>query len=264
MIRASQLACARGPRTVLRGVSLALNAGEVMGVLGANGAGKTSLLATLTGELPPASGTLMFDDRALHTWTPAALARRRAVLPQSATLAFDLTVTTVVEMGAYPFPELTPHALDALVDRALDCADALGLRERRYAALSGGEQQRVHFARVLVQALAAREAGEYRAIFLDEPTASLDPLHQTLMLRGVWRLVREEGLAAFVVLHDVNLAATWCDRLLMLSAGEVTAQGAPADVLTPQNLQRVYGLPARVLPHPEAPERPLVVFQQEV
>src|SRR5690606_605454 len=106
-----------------------------------------------------------------------------------------------------------PAEVRALVDEALAIADVSGMAGRRYASLSGGEQQRVQFARVLVQLLAARKAGQYRALFLDEPTASLDPKHQIGLLQAVSRLARERGIAALVVLHDVNLAAAWCDRL---------------------------------------------------
>ncbi len=263
MLAADRLGCARGGRTVLSDVSLALPAGEVLGVLGANGAGKTSLLATLAGELRAAAGGVSLDGRPLHRWTSPALARRRAVLPQSPSLAFELGVRTVVEMGGYPFPELTPASLDALVERALALADVQGLIDRRYGTLSGGEQQRVQFARTLVQLLAGRADGEYRVLFLDEPTASLDPRHQIALLRAVSALAREAGVAVLVVLHDVNLAAAWCDRLLLLAQGREVAQGAPAGVLTPANLQAVYGLPARVMDHPEAPGQPLVLFSRE-
>ncbi|KAF0814215.1 Hemin import ATP-binding protein HmuV [Andreprevotia sp. IGB-42] len=260
MLAVHQLSCVRGKRTVLHGITLTLQAGEVLGVLGANGAGKSSLLATLAGELKAGSGEVRFEERALASWAPDALARRRAVLPQSPSLAFDLNVRVVVGMGAYPFPELTPGELDALVLRALALADATGLADRRYITLSGGEQQRVQFARVLVQILAARQAGEYRVLLLDEPTASLDPKHQLLLLQTVSSLVREEGIAALVVLHDVNLAARWCDRLLLLSHGQTVALGTPDEVLTAAHLEDVYGLPARVLAHPENAEHRLVMF----
>lgn len=263
MFAADRLDCARGARTVLSGVTLALQPGEVLGVLGANGAGKTSLLATLAGELPVAGGSAGLDAQLLAHWKPRALARRRAVLPQSPSLAFDLDVRTVVEMGGYPFPELAPRAIDALVARALALADAQVLAHRRYGTLSGGEQQRVQFARTLVQLLAGKAAGEYRALFLDEPTASLDPRHQIGLLQAVSVLARQEGVAVLAVLHDVNLAAAWCDRLLLLANFRPVALGTPAEVLTPAHLQTVYGLPARVMDHPETPGQPLVLFSRE-
>ena len=261
MLQAIDLDCARGQRVVLRGVSLDARPGEVLGVLGANGAGKSTLLATLAGELAPAGGEVRLDDHALARWRAAALARRRAVLPQSPALAFDLDVDEVVRMGAYPFAELAPAALATLAQRALELTDAWHLAGRRHGALSGGEQQRVQFARVVVQLLACRAAGEYRALLLDEPTASLDPRHQIALLRAVRSLAREHGVAALVVLHDVNLAAAWCDRILLLGEGRALGLDTPRRVLTEPHLHAVYGLAARVLDHPEQPGQPWVLFR---
>ncbi len=260
MLAAEDLHCSRGQRSVLSGISLRLLPGEVLGVLGANGAGKTTLLATLAGELAPAGGELVFDGRALSNWAAAELARRRAVLPQLPSLAFDLGVREVVAMGAYPFPELSPDALDALCGDALATADAQALADRRYASLSGGEQQRVQFARVLVQLFAARPAGQYRVLFLDEPTASLDPRHQLLLLGAVSTIAHRHRVAALVVLHDVNLAAAHCDRLLLLADGRQVALDRPVDALTEANLRTVYALDARVRDHPERTGQPLVLF----
>ena len=160
-----------------------------------------------------------------------APARWRArVLPQKPGLGFDLGVAEVVAMGAYPFPELPPAAVEALVDRTLALADATHLRARRYPELSGGEQQRVQFARVLTQCLAARAEGEARYLLLDEPTASLDPRHQGELLRVAVDLARDERVGVLVILHDMNLAARWCDRLLLLGGGRAIASGPPSQV----------------------------------
>lgn len=246
---------------MLSEVTVSLDPGVVLGVLGANGAGKSSLLATLSGEIAPAAGQVTFDGQPLSSWSAKALARRRAVLPQAPSLAFDLDVRVVVEMGAYAFPELPPREVESLVTRALRLADAEAFRDRRYGALSG-EQQRVQFARVLVQLLAGKASGEYRVLFLDEPTASLDPRHQMDLLATASSLARDEGLAVLVVLHDVNLAAAWCDRLLLLAGRRVVAHGTPTEVLTSTHLRQVYAVDARVMPHPAIAGQPLVVFSR--
>lgn len=270
MIVARNLCCSRGRRQVLSGIDLTLPAGEVLGVLGANGAGKSTLLGTLAGELAHDDAAIALDGRALRDWPVRELARHRAVLPQSPGLGFDLGVTEVVSMGGYPFPELDNPALDALIDRALELADVRHLAERPYQSLSGGEQQRVQFARTLVQVLACRTPDVdkdgsdprpgYRALMLDEPISSLDPRHQLLLLQTVRNLSRTDGLAVLVVLHDVNLAARWCDRLLLLADGHTAAFGPPADVLTPATLATVYGMKAAVMPSPVHAGVPLVVF----
>ncbi|WP_019559957.1 MULTISPECIES: heme ABC transporter ATP-binding protein [Caldimonas] len=257
---ARQMHLQRLGRSVLREVDVELQAAEVLGVLGANGAGKSSLLAALAGELIVQSGCVSLDGRPLDRWEPRALARRRAVLPQSPSLSFDLEVSTVVGMGGYPHPMLSPGALRACCERAMQEADVAALAGRRYLSLSGGEQQRVQFARCLVQVLAGRPDGEYRALLLDEPTASLDPRHQIALMHTVRRLARQEGLAVLLVLHDVNLAAQACDRLLLLSEGRVVAHGPVADVLRPAVLASVYGLSAQVIDHPQRAGCPLVVF----
>ncbi|WP_156970777.1 heme ABC transporter ATP-binding protein [Andreprevotia chitinilytica] len=260
MLVAEQLSCGRNGRAVLEGVSLQLLPGEVLGVLGANGAGKSTLLATLAGEIAPLAGQLHLAAKPLLHIAAETLARSRTVLPQSPSLSFDLGVREIVAAGAYPFPELSPRELETLLARTLALADATAFTARRYLALSGGEQQRVQFARVLTQALAGKVVGEYRVLMLDEPTANLDPRHQLLLLRTVSALAKSEGLAVLVVLHDVNLAAQWCDRLLLLADGGVAALGSPDEVLIPPVLQAVYGVAATVLPHPASAARRLVLF----
>lgn len=260
-MRAEHVTVQRNGRTILEDVSLGLAPGEVIGVLGANGAGKSTLLAVLSGELPAAAGTVGIDGATVAGMTPQALARRRTVLPQSSTLSFDFAVADVVGMGAYPFPEATPAEVAAATARALALADATHLHGRRYLHLSGGEQQRVQFARALVQCLVLPRAGVAHYLLLDEPTASLDPRHQQGLMRAVAKLAREDGLGVLAVLHDVNLAAQWCQRLLLLGDGRAIACGTPAQVLQPHILREVYRTDATVLTHPHDSARPLVIFE---
>lgn len=277
MLQAHGIAVQRGERQILSDIDLSLPAGQVIGVLGANGAGKSTLLAALAGELSPSAGRITLNGRPLSAWPAAELASCRAVLPQSPSLQFDLPVATVIGMGAYPHARHTrtgeprtdsrdtAQAAIAedqrILQRVLALADVQDLYGRRYRRLSGGEQQRVHLARVLYQLLLARQGhDEYRVLMLDEPTASLDPRHQLHLLSAVHTLAHEENVAALVIMHDLNLAAGCCDRLLLLGHGRVAACGTPAQVLTPDTLRQVYGVEATVLPHPNQPGRPLVVF----
>ena len=277
MLQAHGIAVQRGERQILSDIDLSLPAGQVIGVLGANGAGKSTLLAALAGELSPSAGRITLNGRPLSAWPAAELASCRAVLPQSPSLQFDLPVATVIGMGAYPHARHTrtgAHPTNRhdtaqaamaedqrILQRVLALADVQDLYERRYRRLSGGEQQRVHLARVLYQLLLARQGhDEYRVLMLDEPTASLDPRHQLHLLSAVHTLAHEENVAALVIVHDLNLAAGCCDRLLLLGQGRVAACGTPAQVLTPDTLRQVYGVEATVLPHPNQPGRPLVVF----
>ena len=277
MLQAHGIAVQRGERQILSDIDLSLPAGQVIGVLGANGAGKSTLLAALAGELSPSAGRITLNGRPLSAWPAAELASCRAVLPQSPSLQFDLPVATVIGMGAYPHARHTRTGAprtdsrdtaqaaiaedQRILQRVLALADVQDLYERRYRRLSGGEQQRVHLARVLYQLLLARQGhDEYRVLMLDEPTASLDPRHQLHLLSAVHTLVHEENVAALVIVHDLNLAAGCCDRLLLLGQGRIAACGTPAQVLTPDTLRQVYGVEATVLPHPNQPGRPLVVF----
>ena len=249
MILADAITCHRGRRAVLSNVSLTIAPGELVGVLGANGAGKSTLLATLAGELSPTSGVVRIAGMPLPDWTLAQLATRRAVLPQSPSLGFDLPVRTVIAMGLYPHVR-RPFDEVAVLRQAAGLAEVTSLLGRRYRSLSGGEQQRVQFARTLAQVMADRSDGEPRALLLDEPTASLDPRHQISLLAATRRLVRGHQVAGLVILHDVNLAAAWCDRLLLLADGRLVADGPPADVLTAATLESVYRVPVRVVAYP--------------
>jgi iron complex transport system ATP-binding protein len=245
MIAAKDLTIRAGRRALLDAVSLALRPGEVLAVVGPNGAGKSTLLKALAGERRSDAGEVTVEDRPLRSWRPAELARRRAVMGQSATLAFPMTVAEAVALGRLPWHGTPGAARDrAAVASALAAAEVTHLAGQAHATLSGGERQRVQLARALAQLDgAARPA----ALLLDEPTASLDVRHAALLLRLVQRLAGD-GLAVLVVLHDLNEAAFVADRVAMLAGGRLVALGPPGEVLRPEAVEAVYGLGFRSLP----------------
>lgn len=253
------LSVSRGSTLILSRVSLSIEPGRVLGLLGANGAGKSTLLAALAGELPPADGRVELDGTPLARMPLRHQARQRAVLPQKPSLSFDLGVHDVVAMGAYPFPELDASEVDALIAASLALAGIPHLAQRRYPDLSGGEQQRVQFARVLAQCQAQQTRHLARYLLLDEPTSSLDPKHQIELLRTTAELAHTQSVGVLVIVHDINLAARWCDQLVMLGNGTIVASGAPTEVLTRDNLRTVYDIEADILPHPSIPDRILVL-----
>jgi iron complex transport system ATP-binding protein len=253
MLTADNLLVKRGAQTVLQEVSVALQPGEVLGVLGPNGAGKSTLLGALNGELPLAGGSVRLDGRALDTWQGTERARRLAVLPQSSTLNFAFTVESVVGFGRLPHDSGRQRDVE-IIAAALAAADASHLSGRSYLALSGGERQRVHLARVLAQLW---PGGAQQILLLDEPTSALDPLHQHTTLQAV-REFADRGAAVLVILHDLNLAARYCDRLLLLHEGRPHLQGTPEEVLQAEPLRTVFGLDVLVQRHPER-GHPLII-----
>lgn len=258
-LRTINLGVSRGKTRIVSDVSLSIEPGRVLGLLGANGAGKSTLLAALAGELSADRGHIELDDKPLNDLPLRHQARQRAVLPQKPSLSFDLGVYDVVAMGAYPFPELDPVEVDDLIKASLALAGIPHLAHRRYPDLSGGEQQRVQFARVLTQCQASQTPNIARYLLLDEPISSLDPKHQIELLRTTARLAHTQGLGVLVIVHDINLAARWCDQLVLLAQGTLIADGAPEDVLTRDNLRTVYDIEADILPHPTSDGRILVL-----
>lgn len=253
MLVGRDLTVRRGSIMALQGVSLELRPRQVFGVLGPNGAGKSTLLATLSGELRPSRGQVLLQGRALSDWPDVERARCLALLPQSSTLSFAFRVADVVAMGR--LPHRTGRNADAIiVAAALAAADAQHLATRSYLELSGGERQRVHLARVMAQ-LWPGAAGQ--VLMLDEPTTMLDPAHQHSILKAV-RAFAAQGAAALVILHDLNLAARYCDRLLLLRDGQPIMAGPPDKVLRAEPLRAVFGLDVLVQPHPEL-GHPLII-----
>lgn len=254
----------RRGREVLKGIDLHIMPGRVYALLGANGAGKSTLSAVMAGDtlaMPMLGGQVFLNGQRLSQLKASALARQRAVLTQYPSLNFDLQVRDVLEMGAYPFPELSPVALSAVVQKAVQMASVESLIDRAYQELSGGEKQRVQFARILVQLFAHYERGDApRYCLLDEPTASLDPKHQQGLLQAVKQLAVDYHIGVLVVLHDVNLAARYADELVLLADGRLIAQGTPEEVLTSEHLHAVYGVHGTTIAHPFVSGKVLVVF----
>ena len=231
-----------GGSALLHGVDLDVARGEFLGVIGPNGAGKTTLLQLLSGELDPTSGRVEIGGRDISEMTLTELSLLRAVLPQHHVLQFAFRCLDVVMMGRYPHGGSEADAR-AAADRVMIETDTASLADRLYPTLSGGEQARVSFARVLAQATPL--------ILLDEPTGSLDLRHQELVM-GTLRGLAGRGVTIVAVLHDINLAARFVDRLAILDGGLVRAVGTPEGVLRPDVLGSVYGIDVKVVPHPEA------------
>ncbi|MEP5515854.1 MAG: heme ABC transporter ATP-binding protein [Bauldia litoralis] len=232
-----------GGKTILDGVSLGLPPGTVTVLVGPNGAGKSTLLRIMAGGLPPSRGRVLLHGRDLAAWRPAELAGVRSVLSQSTGLAFGFRVEDVVRMGLPRHGVAEPPA--ALVAWGLEVVGLADAAGRDCTTLSGGEQQRVHLARVLVQLKAAPADGRARYLFLDEPTTGLDLAHQLLLLDIARRHARAGG-GVLAVLHDLNLAAQVADTVVALDGGRVVAEGTPEAVITDRLLTQVYGVDLRV------------------
>ena len=225
------------PRSVLRGLDLALAAGDLVALLGANGSGKTTLLRLLSGALTPDAGTVEVAGRSVRSWSRDALARRVAVLPQQLDLPDGFRVAELVEMGRAPHARrLFGSTADdeRAIQRAMADADALDLVERYAHELSGGERQRVLVAMALAQ--------EPELLLLDEPTLHLDLGHQVSLLASIRRLREQRGLTVLAVLHDLNLAAAFAPRIVVLHEGRVAADGQPSAVLSAALVRRVFGV----------------------
>ena len=267
MLRAADVWFAYDRDPVLRAVSLAVPDAGIVGILGPNGSGKTTLLRILAGTRRPQRGTVTLDDAPLSSMSRSDLARRMAVVPQETQLAFDYTVAEVTMMGRYPHLgafEIEGPADIAVIDETLASTGTRHLKDRLFATLSGGEKQRVVIAAALAQLegdhgqrnadSGRREAdsGQRKAgyLLLDEPTASLDLGDQLEVAALLRRLHRERGVTIVISTHDLGLAGTVCDRLLMIRAGEVIAEGDTDRVLTQDNVRSVFGVETEILQRP--------------
>jgi len=229
-------------------VSLAIDHGALVGILGPNGSGKTTLLKLLAGILTPRAGTVTLDGRDVSTMPTRARARRIAVVPQETHLAFDYSVLEIALMGRYP--HLGPFEVEgprdlAAAETGLEATGTGRLASRMFQNLSGGEKQRV----IIASALAQLDDGEAsRVLFLDEPTASLDLKYQLEVAALVRRLHDEQHVTIVLSTHDLRFAASVCTEVVLLSAGRVLAHGMPRDVLTPAAIAELYEIDVSAAP----------------
>ena len=238
VLAATSISVRIGAKTLLDDVSLSLGFGEIVALVGPNGAGKSTLLRVLSGDLAPHAGTVRLHGRTLAAYGPRALAGRRAVLSQGLNVAFPFTVAEIVRMGA---GDGRGRRIDLLVEAALAEVDLGNFHERVITTLSGGEQQRAHFARVLVQLACGEAAHGPGLLLLDEPTANLDLRHQLdVMAAASARAAR--GVTVVAILHDLNLAALLASRIVVLDRGRIDSDGEPGRVITDAMLERVLGV----------------------
>ncbi|NLZ29939.1 MAG: ABC transporter ATP-binding protein, partial [Methanomicrobiales archaeon] len=232
-----------GAKKILETVSLYAERGEILGIIGPNGAGKTTLIKAMSRIVAPEDGEVHLDDRNLDSFSFRELARQVAVVPQGFSITFDYSVRDIVMMGRHPYigrlSSATPRDLE-ICDRAMRLANITHLAASSVNEISGGERQRVLIARALAQ--------EPKILLLDEATSNLDISHRIEILNIIRDLTG--NVTVISVFHDLNLAAYYCDRLIMLKDRRVLAVGGPRDVLTQETIRAVYGLDVLVKTHP--------------
>jgi len=250
LLETKGIAFSYGKTPVLNGVSMRLRWGEVLGIMGPNGAGKSTLLNVMSGVLSPSSGEVLLRDLPLKAIPHHERARSIAVVPQETHIPFPFSALEIVLMGRSPYlPRFgfesrgdVSIALEAM--RAIDCES---LAHRDIRTLSGGERRRVIIARALAQSP--------KAMLLDEPTSFLDIKHSSDLARLMKGLAKQCGMAVACVMHDLNLAATVCDRIVFLKQGRIAAEGSPEEVITTETIRSVFNAEIRVAidPHTSRP-----------
>lgn len=245
-------------KVLLSQVRFSLKNNELIVIIGRNGAGKSTLLKHITAEIQNTKAFVELFGKDLKEYKIKDLAKRRAVLPQSTLLNFAYEVLEVVLLGRIPHQKGQSETAQD-IEIAQQCLSDVGLKgyeKRNYLTLSGGEQQRVHFARVLAQLSGVKDS---RLLLLDEPTSSLDIAHQHHSLKLVKQLT-QDNLSCIAILHDLNLAAQYADKVLVLDQGHLLAFGTPKEVLTTEILSQAFNHPIHCMPHPHL-DAPLIISQ---
>ena len=238
-----------GDAEILKGVSCQVEPGSTTALVGANGSGKSTLLRTLTGEYSPKEGNVLLNGSDIANLSPLEQAKHRALMSQNPSIAFDFLVSEIIEMGWVQ--DSLPHKI--LTESLAEVSRLCGIEsflQRSFNGLSGGEQQRVHFARSLLQIWNASHDDRSRYLLLDEPTSNLDMAYELEILK-LTKLVSSQGMGALVVLHDLNLAARFADFVYLLVDGRVICEGTVGEVFTEEILSETYQVPIRVEQHEE-------------
>jgi iron complex transport system ATP-binding protein len=255
MIKAHQINYKHREFHILNGVDVSLEYGEFLAIVGPNGAGKSSLLSVLANEVK-SNQKIVFKNKNINDWEVQELSKHKAKFSQHNSNDIPLEVQDVVMMGRYPYFDAQPRREDHdAMNSMMQETDVFHLKEREYNTLSGGEKQRVHLSRVLAQ---LQNEIAHKLVFLDEPLNNLDVKHQYKALETIKNFTKKAN-SAIVVLHDLNLAAQYADKILLMKSGRVAAYGSPEEVFTAENISEAYNFPCTICGHPIT-NNPMIIF----
>lgn len=255
MIKAQQISYKHKEFHILNDVDVSMGFGEFLAIVGPNGAGKSSLLSVLANEVKT-HHKILFKDKNITDWKVAELSKHKAKFSQHNSNDIPLEVKDVVMMGRYPYFDAQPTKEDQkAIHKVMFETDVYHLKDREYNTLSGGEKQRVHLSRVLAQ---LDNKISKKLLFLDEPLNNLDIKHQYKALQIIKNFTAHEN-SAVVVLHDLNLAAQYADKILLMKSGQVSAYGTPEEVFTAENISTAYNFPCTICDHPMT-KNPMIIF----
>ena len=258
MLKTEKIYYRIGKKLILNGISAEFRPGEFNMILGPNGSGKSTFLKIFSGEINGYEGSVLYNDHKISKLKKEELAKYRAVMSQQPELGFPLTVDEVVMMGRYPHFSFNPGKKDeAICNEVMERMNLSEFKERNYLTLSGGEKQRVQYARVLAQ-IWERPASGFRYLFLDEPLTSLDINYQQEFLQ-IARELAKEGIVLVAVMHDINLAIQFADKLFFLKEGELVGHGKPKEILSADLIKKVFNIQSTIINNPVT-GNPLVIM----
>lgn len=256
MIKANQINYLHKNFHILEGVDVSLDYGEFLAIVGPNGAGKSSLLSVLANEIKQGKQQILFKDKSIADWEVRELSQHKSKFSQHNSNEIPLDVKDVVMMGRYPYFDSQPRQEDfEAMNKMMYETDVYHLKDREYNTLSGGEKQRVHLSRVMAQ---LENEIAHKVVFLDEPLNNLDIKHQYKALEIIKNFTKKAN-SAIVVLHDLNLAAQFADKILLMKSGKVSAYGTPQEVFTAETISQAYNFPCTICGHPIT-NNPMIIF----